>query len=87
MNRDCALLHGSAKLTGAAGPCQNGNLTMLDIAVAAVICAAFRAQETAGASVAPIENGRALLERQPTADYFFSVRIQPTRSLMSASDT
>src|SRR5437660_10663231 len=43
-NRDCALLHGSAKLTGAAGPCQNGNLSTGRIA-----------QETAGASVAPIQ--------------------------------
>jgi hypothetical protein len=60
---------------------------MLHIAVAAVACAAFLAWETAGASVAPIKNVGALFERLTTADYFFRVRIQLTRSLMSASDT
>src|ERR1700682_2552155 len=79
MNLDCALLHGSVKLTGAAGPCQNGNLSP-----AAHRCRSSwlrRFSRTGG--IAPIENGGALLERRPTAGYFFSVRIQQT-SVQSA---
>jgi hypothetical protein len=59
---------------------------MLHIAVATVVCAVFLAYETTGAS-APIGNRGALLELRRTADYFGRVRIQPTRALMSASET
>src|SRR5438552_14465266 len=54
-NGDCALLHGSAKLTGAAGPCQNGNLSTAAASLPQLLSAPpFAPKRTAGASVAPI---------------------------------
>src|ERR1700730_11645538 len=85
MNLDCALLHGSVKLTGAAGPCQNGNLNHA-ARFAAVVCAAFRVGDRWHERCTD-RDWPSTLEWRTTADYFFSVSIQPTRSLMSASGT